>query len=180
MQAAHALGGFDVDGVLCLDLLHLVAGDKAKQLDVFVQVFERELNRFAVFALGGQAVHAKARKVADDDELRQVALGQAGKVIQRLLKGTVQGFAARLVLHQQTAGPEQVHKALRRAQLFDVQLEGGDTFVGDAEDFKKINPERFGLRVFVGSVSPGAAEGEGTGFDFVPGYGHGRWGWVDL
>jgi hypothetical protein len=42
-------------------------------------------------------------------------------------------------------------------------------FVGDAENLEKINPERLCLRVFIGGICPGAAEGEGAGFDFVPG-----------
>ena len=94
MQAAHALGCLDVDGVLRLDLLDLIARDEAKLADVFVQVFEGELHGFAVLAARAQAVHPKAGKVADDDDLRQVALGQAGKVVQRLLKSAVEVFAA--------------------------------------------------------------------------------------
>ena len=39
----------------------------------------------------------------------------------------------------------------------------------DAENLKKINPERLGLAVFVGGVCPSAAEGQRAGFDFVPG-----------
>ena len=61
------------------------------------------------------------------------------------LKGAVEVFAARLVFHQQHDGPEQIDKALRGAELFDVQLKGGHTLVGDAEDFEKINPEGLGL-----------------------------------
>ena len=145
MQAAHALGGLDVDGVLRLDFLGLVARDEAEHADVLVQVFEGEFDGFAVFAARGKAVHSKARKVADDDDLWQIAFGQAGEVVERLLKGAVEVFAARLVFHQQHAGPEQIDKALRGAELFDVQLKGGHTLVGDAEDFEKINPEGLGL-----------------------------------
>ena len=43
-----------------------------------------------------------------------------------------------------------------------------NTFVGDAENLEKINPKRFALRVFIGRICPGTAEGEGAGFDFVP------------
>jgi hypothetical protein len=55
------------------------------------------------------------------------------------------------------------------AQLFNVQLKGGNALVGDAEDFEEVDPERFGLAVLIGGVRPCAAEGEGAGFDFVPG-----------
>ncbi|MDO8440794.1 MAG: hypothetical protein Q7S97_06255 [Polaromonas sp.] len=77
------------------------------------------------------------------------------------------------MLHQQHAGPEQIDKAIHPGfvaeQLLDGVLEGGNALVGDAKDFKEVNPERFALAVFIGSVSPGAAEGQRTGFDFVPG-----------
>ena len=79
-----------------------------------------------------------------------------------------QAFAARLVLHQQHAGPKQVHKALCAPELFDVQLKGGDAFVGDAKDFKEIDPKGLGLAVFVAGVGPGFAEKQCPGFDFVP------------
>ena len=176
MQAAHALGGLDVDGVLRLDLLRLVACNEAEQANVLVQVFEGEFDGFAIFAalvVSAQAVYPKAGEVADDDDLRQVALGQAGKIVERLLKCAVEVFAARFVFYQQHAGPEQIDKALRGAELFDVELERGHALVGDAEDFKKVDPEGLGLRVFVGGVCPGAAEGERARFDLVPAEGHG-------
>ena len=80
----------------------------------------------------------------------------------------VEAFAARLVLHQQHAGPEQIHKALGTAELFDVQLEGGNAFVGDAKDFKEVDPKGLGLAVFVAGVGLGFAEKQCPGFDFVP------------
>jgi hypothetical protein len=56
---------------------------------------------------------------------------------------------------------------LRPAELFDVQLEGGNAFVGDAKDFKEVDPKRFGFAVFVAGVGPGLAEKQCPGFDFV-------------
>jgi len=35
----------------------------------------------------------------------------------------------------------------------------GYAFVGNAEDLEKINPERLAPAVFIGSISPSAAEG---------------------
>ena len=49
VQLAHALGGFDVDRVLRRDDLRGVAGDEAEVFDFFVQVFEAEFERGAVF-----------------------------------------------------------------------------------------------------------------------------------
>lgn len=69
-QEGDALGGFDVDGVLWLDDLCFVAGDEAKELDIFVQVGELELDILP----RGEAMDPKPRKVADDDDLRQMSL----------------------------------------------------------------------------------------------------------
>lgn len=82
-----------------------------------------------------------------------------------------------LLLHQQHAGPEQIDKTVglgfEAGQLFDRVLKGGHAYVGDAEDFEKINPERLALAVLIGRVRPSAAEGQRAGFDFVLGEGHG-------
>ena len=162
VQPPHALGGADVDGVLRLDLQRFVARQKAENFDVLVQVLQRKFNGFA----SGQLMHPKARKVADDDELGQIALGNAGKVSQRLIQCGVEIFAARFLFDQQHAGPEQIDKAigsgLRAGQLFDGVFKGGDALVGDAENLEKIQPERFALAVFAGRVGPSAAEGEGA------------------
>ena len=57
-------------------------------------------------------MYPKTRKVADDDNLWQIALGNAGKVGQRLSQCRIQIFAARLLHHQQHAGPEQIDEAV--------------------------------------------------------------------
>jgi hypothetical protein len=72
------------------------------------------------------------------------------------------------VLHQQYAGPKQIHKALCTAELLDVQLKGGNAFVGDAKDFKEGYPKGFGFAVFVAGVGPGFAEKQRPRFNFVP------------
>ncbi len=72
------------------------------------------------------------------------------------------------MLHQQQAGSKKIHKALSATELFDVQLEGGNAFVGDAKDFKEIDPKGLGLAVFVAGIGPGLAEKQCPGFDFVP------------
>ena len=113
-------------------------------------------------------MHPKVGKVAHHHQLRQVTLGQVVQVANGLVHGGIQAFAARLVLDQQHAGPEQVDKALGAAELFDVQLKGGDAFVGDAKDFKEVDPKGFGLAVFVAGIGPGFAEKQCPGFDFVP------------
>jgi hypothetical protein len=57
---------------------------------------------------------------------------------------------------------------LGTAELFDVQLEGGNAFVGDAKDFKEIDPKGLGLAVLVAGIGPGFAEKQRPRFDFVP------------
>ena len=66
------------------------------------------------------------------------------------------------------AGPKEVDKALGPAKFFDVELKGGDAFVGDAKDFKEVEPKGFGLAVFVTGVCPGFAEKQCPRLDFVP------------
>jgi hypothetical protein len=75
VQASHAFGRLDVDRVLRRDGLRLVAGDKAEPAHVLVQVLQGK----ADLAAAVQVDHAKARKVAQHQGVRQVALGQAGK-----------------------------------------------------------------------------------------------------
>jgi hypothetical protein len=168
VQPAHALGGLDVDRVLRLDFLRFVAGDEAEVAHVPVQVLEREFVR----GPGCQVVQAEGDEVADDDVARQVAFLDAGEIVQRLGKGAVEALAARLLLHQQHAGPEQVDEPLSAAVLLDRVLEGGDALVGDAEDFEEGDPERLGLARFVGGVGPFARKGHRAGLDLVPGQRH--------
>ena len=169
VQAAHALGSANVYRVLRLDGLHLVPGDKAKQAHVLVQIGQGKFGDLSI----GQVVDAKAGKVAHHDELGQVALGNAGEVAQGLVKRGIKVFAARLLLDQEHSGPEQIDKTLAAAVLLDVVLEAGHALVGDAEDFKKVDPKGFGLRIFIGGIGPSAGKGQGAGFDFVPRQGHG-------
>ena len=53
-------------------------------------------------------------------------------------------------------------------ELFDVQFQGGDAFIGDAKYFEKVDPKRFGFAVFSAGVGPGLAEKQCPGLDFVP------------
>jgi hypothetical protein len=72
------------------------------------------------------------------------------------------------VFDKQHAGPKQIHKALGTAQLFDVQLEGGNAFVGDAKDLKEVDPKGFSFAFFVTGIGPGFTKKQYPGFDFVP------------
>jgi hypothetical protein len=61
-----------------------------------------------------QVVQAKAREVAHQHIARQVALLEAGEVVDGLRVGAVEILAARLHLDQQDAGPEGIDKPLHR------------------------------------------------------------------
>nr|WP_233199916.1 hypothetical protein [Ottowia massiliensis] len=73
MQLAHAFGRFDIDRVLRLDSLGLVARNKAKQAHVLVQIGQAKFGVAAGLAIR-QVVNTKAGKVADDDDLGQIPL----------------------------------------------------------------------------------------------------------
>ena len=168
MQPAHALCGLDIHRVLRLDFQCFVPRHKTKQLDVFVQIFQVKSESFA----GSKPLHPKTGEVAFDDELRQVALGNAREIVQRLRQRFVQVFAARFVLHQQHAGPEQVDVAIEFCavprQFLNRMFKAGNALVGDAKYFEKVDPEGLGLAAFIGGVSPGSAERQRAGFDFIP------------
>ncbi len=163
-MAVSSLSRLDVDRIFGLDVLHLEARQQAKELDVFVQVLEFKFDGLA----RGQAPHPKAGKVADHHQLGHVALGHVVQVGNGLAQCFFEVFAARLVLDQQHPGPKQVHEATLSAELFDVLLEGAYAFVGDAKDFKEVNPKGFGFAVFVAGIGPGLAKKQRPRFNFVP------------
>ena len=168
VQLAHALGRADVDRVLRLDFLRLVASNKTELAHMLVQVFQRKFARVA----RRQVTHAKVAEIAHHDDLRQVALGDAGQVGHGLVQCLVQILAAGFVLHQQHAGPEQVYKSIGAGlgprQLFDRVLKAGDTLVANAVDFEEVDPERLGVRVFPGGIFPALGKRQCLVFDFVP------------
>jgi hypothetical protein len=110
-----------------------------------VQVFQRKFARVA----RRQVTHAKVAEIAHHDDLRQVALGDAGQVGHGLVQCLVQILAAGFVLHQQHAGPEQVYKSIGAGLgpgSIDRVLKAGDTLVANAVDFEEVDPEQLGVR----------------------------------
>ncbi len=81
VELAHALGGLNVDRVLLGYFLRCITGDEAKELDVLVKVFKREV----ILRFGIKIVEPDAGEVGDDDVAGQIAFGQAFKIIQSLL-----------------------------------------------------------------------------------------------
>jgi len=164
VQLAHALGGFDVDGVLRGDGLRAVTGDEGEIFDVLVQVGEREF----VLRAGFEVVEAEAGEVGDQHESGQVAFLDAGEVIEGLGVGAVEIFAARFVLDEERTFPEEVDVTLLVAELFDGFFKAGDALAVDAEDVEEFGPEGFGFGVFGGLKLPAFGELVGAVTDFVP------------
>ena len=150
MQPPHVLGGADVDRVLRLDDLRLIARDETEQAHVFVEVGEREFAGASLF----QVVQAETAKVADQHVARQIALLDAGEIIHRLTVGALKILAERFHLDQQDARPEGIHITPAAIVFFRRMLKTGKALVGNAEDFEECDQERLGLCVLIGRVRP--------------------------
>ncbi|MFZ2631678.1 MAG: hypothetical protein WA081_15295 [Desulfosalsimonadaceae bacterium] len=164
VQAAHALGGLDIDRVLLPDGVGLVSGDKAEKLHLFVQVFQFKIVLGVVF----QIVKTEPGEVGNNDVLGQVPLFQAGEIIEGLLMGAVKILAPGFVLDEQHSFPEQINIPVTAVDFLHALFKTSHTAAADAEYMKKLVPESFGLGVFGGHIGPGTGEGQGAGFDFIP------------
>ena len=85
VQLAHALGSLDIDRVLRLDDLRLVAGHKAKGFHVLVQILEQKLD----YIVGSKVIQTESLKIAHQHITRNISLFDARKVINRLIVSTV-------------------------------------------------------------------------------------------
>ena len=72
---------------------------------MFVQIGEREIRAARMLV---QVVEAETGEVGDEDVAREIAVFQAGEIVEGLAGGAVQVLAPRLVLDQQHPFPEQV------------------------------------------------------------------------
>ncbi len=115
-----------------------------------------------------EIVQTKAGEVRHQHIFRQVAFLDAGEVIERLGVGPVEVFAARFVLDQQHAFPEQINEALFVAELFDWFLEAGDALAVYSEDVEELNPEWLGFGIFRSLILPALGEFQRAVTDFVP------------
>ena len=134
-----------------------------------MEVFERELGRVSIRF---KVVEADAGEVRDDDVAREVALLQAVEVVGGLMEGAIKIKAARFVLDEDDAFPEQVDEAAFAVGFDHGLFKCRDTAAGYAEDQEESVPEGFRLSVFGGLVLPLAREGDGVGADVGPGEGH--------
>jgi hypothetical protein len=83
MELAHLLGRLDVDWVLGLDALGRITGNEPEELDVLVEVFERQFG----LRVGFKIIEPETRKVGNDDIAGKVAVGKSVEIIQGLRIG---------------------------------------------------------------------------------------------
>ena len=168
MELAHELGGFDVDGVLILELTLLDADHEAEGFDIVLQVGEGEAD-LGVFV---QIVKLEALEVAQEQVARQLLVLEAREVFERLGLGFYEAAALALLLDEQIALPEQVDEAALVAKELHRLLIGRDAAAGDVENLKKFVVEGLGFALFVTGVFPFLREARGTGANLIPAQPH--------
>ena len=160
VKIVHDLYGAEVDRVLVLEPVLLVARDERKMVDVLVQLGERKLdaldaepsnNGSLLLLFRLQIVERDPGKVGNDDVAGNVVLpalaDEVLDVAEGLRLGFAQVFAEALVLDQQHAGPEKVDVAVIAGDFLYRLLERGHRAAADAEDLEKLVPKR----LFLGS-----------------------------
>lgn len=145
VQLAHALGGEHVDRVFLFEAAGLIAGDEAELAHVLLQILQRELGGDLA---GFQVVQPETLEVADQQVARQLGVGKAMEIITRLRVCAVQILAARLVLDQQHALPQQVDVTVLAVEFLHLLLEVRHPPAADPEHIEKPVPERLRLGVF--------------------------------
>ena len=186
MKIVHDLHGTQIDRILILELVLLVAGDERKMVDVLVQLVERKFDRLdaelveqrkLLLLLRLQIMQRDPGKVADDDVARDFVLSAiANKVVdvaKRLRLGLAQVLPATLVLDQQHAGPEKVDVAVLAGDLLHRLLKRRHDAAANAEHREKLVPKRLFLGALAAGAGPVAGESDGVVANFVPGNGHG-------
>ena len=160
VQLTHQLGRLNVGGVLGAVLALLVAREEREQVQVLVELLQREV----VAGVFVEVVEAEAGEVGDEDVLGQLVVLEAGEVVFGLLHGLFQVAPPAFVLHEQGALPEQVHEALPPIELLDGHLKRGHAPPLDIEHMKKLNPERLGVGALIGGVLPLLGKANGAVF----------------
>ena len=169
VQAAHELGGLDVDRILILEGSLLPAQEEAKPLDVLGQVGQREGCGLPFV----KVVQFERPEVADQQVPGPIALGQGIEVGTGLVIGLVQVAAGALLLDQQHTGPEQVDVAGRVVKLPDMLLETGHRAPLYPEHVEEVVVEAVGFALLVDRVLPVRGELGGANADLIPGQIHG-------
>ena len=117
-------------------------------------------------------MQTQAGKVADQDVPGQIAFLEAREIVGGLLEGAVEVLAARFVLDQQDAFPQQIDETALAVGLLHQFLETGDASAGDAEDVEETVPECLRFGILGRLVGPFAREFQRAVPDFVPAQRH--------
>ncbi len=174
MQLTEHFGGFDVDGVLFLELVLLVTGDEREVVDVLVQLREREGDASVLL----QIVQRNAREVRDDDVAGNLfaALLVAGEVldvVHRLGVRLAKVLAKTLVFNQDDTTPEAINETILTAQIFDGFFKAHCRAAVETENGEEFVPESLLLGFLAGFSSPILGEADGIVANFIPTERHG-------
>ena len=187
VEIAEYLSGLDINGVLLLKFVLLVAGDEGEGVDVAMEIGERKFGggdaglveqRQVTRVFGFQIVQGDAGKVGDDDVAGDVAsafviAGEVLDVAEGLGARFAEVFAEAFVFDDEDARPEEVDVAVVAGDFFDGILEAGDGASANAEDLEELVPKALGLGFFASFGGPFAGELNCVMADFVPANGHG-------
>ena len=122
VKLAHDLDGFDVDGVLLLEGVLLVAGNEGELVDVAVEIGEGKLVRDAapvvkqrqvVLFFRLKIVQGDPGKIRNDDVawnfVESIFIGKLARIVERLRFRLAEILPERFMLDQQLARPEEVN-----------------------------------------------------------------------
>ena len=145
------------------------AQHKIERGDVLVQVGEREFE----FLASLQIEQFPLLEIADQDMARLQGWVDSLDIIKRLAPRLAQIEPAALLLDQQSAGPEQIDKAMPVIEQFYALLVNRHLPAVDPENLlEEIVVKGLGLALFVMRVFPVFTERFGAPFDFVPAQPH--------
>ena len=168
VQIVHDPHGLEVDRVLVLKVVLLIARNEGEIVDMTVQLVQRERDPMAaangllhrVFRL--QIPQADPRKIGNDHVaghfLLPAGADEVGDIAVGLRLGLVKILAAALVLHQQHSGPEEVDAVVVSGKILYRFLEMRHRPPGNAEDGEELVPERLFLGPFAAGAGPVAGK----------------------
>ncbi|GGE19168.1 hypothetical protein GCM10011529_27110 [Polymorphobacter glacialis] len=164
VEAAHQLGGLDVDAGLGGEAA-LAAEDEGEGFDVLVKFREGEMGVGAGF----EVEQVPALKIAGQDVAWLVAIIEPVDVIECLAAGLFEVEAGAFLFDEQLAGPEQIDEAgAGFIEGLDALFIRRDGAALDAEDGEEFVVEGLGVAFFIGRGCPFGGEIAGSRGDDVP------------
>jgi len=185
VEAAHDLHSLDVDGVLLLESMLLVAGDEGEVVNVFVQLAKWEFNgvdativeeREFALVFGLQIMESDAGEVGNDDVtwyfVHPPLADEVANVPEGLRLRLSEVFASAFVFDSNHAGPEEVDVTLIAGDLLDWLFECRYDATANAKDFEELVPKSLLLRLLALGACPFFGESYRAVADFIPGKRH--------